>query len=375
MRGYIITRYIFREALGPFIVGAFFFTFVILIIGPLPVTIRLILERGVAFVQGMELLMYLMPCYLAITLPMGVLMGSIMAYGRISGDSEVVAMKALGISLTGIYRPIAIFGISFFVIMTLFNDVIMPESNYRYRALWIYTLNSQPSVAVEKYRFVKPPGGTRAISATGMSGRSLSNVTIFDNESSANSVLITAASGTWSNNQANSRIISLMLRNGLIQETDRDDPMRSTYTPFTHIVVNINRSINDTIGFHGRGDLEVPSWEIMKRIITGKKSNAPRDEMKEHMIHLNNRYAIPFACLILALLGGPLGTISRRSGKGVGFGISVVVVFVYYAFLIGGEMLGRTTQLPAWFTVWLPNIALGAAAVFFYQRLFIAEGK
>lgn len=375
MRGYTVTRYIAKEAFGPFLVGAFFFTFVILIIGPLPITVRLILERGVPFMRGIELLIYLMPCYLAITLPMGVLMGSIMAYGRISGDSEVVAMKALGLSPVDIYRPIALFGAVFFVAMVLFNDVLMPEANYRYRALWEYTINAQPSVAVEKFRFTKPPGGTRALSATGVSKRGLSNVTIFDNESSANAILITAARGSWSNNIANSRSISLMLRDGMLQETDRENPARSTYTPFSTIVININRNINDSIGFHGRGDLEVPSWEIVKRILQGKRSNAPRDEMKEHFIHLNNRYAIPFACLILALLGGPLGTISRRSGKGVGFGISVVVVFVYYSLMIGGEMLGRSTPLPAWTTVWLPNIALGIAALIFYRRLFVAEGK
>ncbi|MBI4978690.1 MAG: LptF/LptG family permease [Spirochaetes bacterium] len=374
MRVRIISRYVIAEAIGPFFVGLFFFTF-IFFAEALNRVIRQVVERGAPFTQALELFLYMMPFNLAITLPMGVLMGSLMAYGRLSGDSEIVAMKASGLSIVSIYKPIAIFGVVFFAFMLFFNDVILPEGNYRYRAMFYYVLNMKPSVAVEERRFMALPDTTQRISASKISGNIMSNVTIYDESSPTKRVVITATKGEWVNNKQNAQLINLHLENGMLQETETDNPRNATYTPFKDLTINLSRNIVDVITEHHRSDLESPSWVIKKRMVEGKKHGMSRGELNEHNIEYQKRFSLAFACLIFTLLGGPLGTVSRRSGKGVGFGISIAIIFIYYIFMVLGQMLGRSGVLPAALGMWVPNIVLGVTGAVLFYRLWHAEGK
>ena len=143
-----IAKYIIIEAIGPFVAGVLFFTF-IFVIQLLPELFKLIINNGAPIKISLEVFVYMLPFNIAITIPMSILMASIMGYLRLSSDNEIIVMRALGFSHMRIYIPIIILGFITFLFSLFFNNVVMSESNYRYRALISYMINMRPSIAVE----------------------------------------------------------------------------------------------------------------------------------------------------------------------------------------------------------------------------------
>ena len=414
-----ITKYIILETIGPFLAGILFFTFVF-VIQLLPELIRLIMNNGAPLLMSLETFVYMLPFNIAITIPMSILMASIIGYGRLSSDNEIIVMRALGFPHMRIYMPIIILGFFTFLFSLFFNNVIMSESNYRYRALISYMVNIRPSIAVGKLEFTEISDMGFSIGAKYADDRSISNVVIYDKSKTKR--IITAKYGLWKNNQANSQVVTLTLYDGVVQEMPNYGFVTNDYTVFDSMDINIIRNVS-TLTSHERGLREIPSWEILKKINEAKnKANESVDKQITGMINksyrnvkktgiditsFSNEYiktnsaelisirekaieesvpyfyyvefykfiSIPAACLFMVLIGAPLGIVGKRSGKGFGFGISVIVVVVYYLLITAAELLAGGKKVPPLLAMWFPNIVLAIMGGFFMIRSFFSRGK
>ena len=414
-----ITKYIILETIGPFLAGILFFTFVF-VIQLLPELIRLIMNNGAPLLMSLETFVYMLPFNIAITIPMSILMASIIGYGRLSSDNEIIVMRALGFPHMRIYMPIIILGFFTFLFSLFFNNVIMSESNYRYRALISYMVNIRPSIAVGKLEFTEISDMGFSIGAKYADDRSISNVVIYDKSETKR--VITAKYGLWKNNEANSQVVTLTLYDGVVQEMPNYGFVTNDYTVFDSMDINIIRNVS-TLTSHERGLREMPSWEILKKINEAKsKANESVDKQITGMINksynnvkktgiditsFSNEYiktnsaelvsirekaieesvpyfyyvefykfiSIPAACLFMVLIGAPLGIVGKRSGKGFGFGISVIVVVVYYLLITAAELLAGGKKVPPLLAMWFPNIVLAIMGGFFMIRSFFSRGK
>ncbi len=310
----------------------------------------------------------------------------------------------------------------------------MPESNYRYRALTIYVVNIKPSMTVDAMKFLKIPDRTQYIGAKSIEDDKLNNVLLYDigDKNSTTYNIITAETGEWVDNDANSAMITLRLSDGMIQELGKTDNISNTFTRFHDLDINIKRNVQVSVGGHERGLREQPSWQIRETIRqlekkvfaanskvtndvlsvaysqgivdknidyevfrtglvdeveyqdskTGDVTNVNFADYKKMILNQNKKeiaqlskdnktmvdayyyleyykcFSIPFTCFFLVLIGGPLGMVSKRSGKGGGFGVSLIVIGLYYGMLIGSETIGRTGVVPASLAMWIPNIVL-----------------
>lgn len=417
-----LTRYVIIEAVGPFLAGIFFFTFVF-VIQLLPELFKLIVQNDAPIWNSLEVFVYMLPFNIAITIPMSVLMASIMGYGRLSSDNEIIVMRALGFSHLRIYKPIIILGVMTFVFSFLFNNIVMSESNYRYRALIAYMINIRPSVAVDEMSFQTIPDMNVSIGAERVNKSNMFNVVIYDN-GSANKAkrIITAEKGEWENNIANSRLITLKLYDGVVQELPDNGMISNDFAIFDTLDINIVRNVQSMIGGHERGLRELPSWKIAAQINQLKKSakesiNYQISNMiteaytntkeTESIASFSNEYvatnsqnvetiikkgmdnavpyyyyvefhkfiSIPAACLFIVLVGAPLGIVGKRSGKGFGFGISVLVVVFYYLLITAAELIAGAKILNPFLAMWMPNIVLLVIGSFFMIRSFFTRGK
>ncbi|MDO6993053.1 LptF/LptG family permease [Brachyspira innocens] len=414
-----ITKYIILETIGPFLAGILFFTFVF-VIQLLPELIRLIMNNGAPLLMSLETFVYMLPFNIAITIPMSILMASIIGYGRLSSDNEIIVMRALGFPHMRIYMPIIILGFFTFLFSLFFNNVIMSESNYRYRALISYMVNIRPSIAVGKLEFTEISDMGFSIGAKYADDKSISNVVIYDKSETKR--IITAKYGLWKNNQANSQVVTLTLYDGVVQEMPNYGFVTNDYTVFDSMDINIIRNVS-TLTSHERGLREMPSWEILKKINEAKiNANKSVDEQIAGMINnsynnvqntgiditsFSNEYiktnsaelisirekaidesvpyfyyvefykfiSIPAACLFMVLIGAPLGIVGKRSGKGFGFGISVIVVVIYYLLITAAELLAGGKKVPPLLAMWFPNIVLALMGGFFMIRSFFSRGK
>ena len=413
-----ITKYIITETIGPFLAGILFFTF-IFVIQLLPELIRLIMNNGAPLWMSLETFLYMLPFNIGITIPMSILMASIIGYGRLSSDNEIIVMRALGFPHMRIYMPIIILGVITFIFSLFFNNVIMSESNYRYRALISYMVNIRPSIAVGKLEFSRIDDLGLSIGAKYADDKSISNVVIYD--ASKTKRVITAKYGLWRNNEANSQVVTLTLYDGIVQEMPDYGFVSNDYTVFDSMDINIIRNVS-TLTSHERGLREMPSWKIREKINDAKlNANKSVDEQISGMINnsykglknktdlttFSNEYiktnaaeltairekaineavpyfyyiefhkfiSIPAACLFMVLIGAPLGIVGKRSGKGFGFGISVIVVVIYYLLITAAELIAVGKKVPPMLAMWFPNIVLAMMGAFFMIRSFFSRGK
>ena len=413
-----ITKYIITETIGPFLAGILFFTF-IFVIQLLPELIRLIMNNGAPLWMSLETFLYMLPFNIGITIPMSILMASIIGYGRLSSDNEIIVMRALGFPHMRIYMPIIILGVITFIFSLFFNNVIMSESNYRYRALISYMVNIRPSIAVGKLEFSRIDDLGLSIGAKYADDKSISNVVIYD--ASKTKRVITAKYGLWRNNEANSQVVTLTLYDGIVQEMPDYGFVSNDYTVFDSMDINIVRNVS-TLTSHERGLREMPSWKIREKINDAKlNANKSVDEQISGMINnsykglknktdlttFSNEYiktnaaeltairekaideavpyfyyiefhkfiSIPAACLFMVLIGAPLGIVGKRSGKGFGFGISVIVVVIYYLLITAAELIAGGKKVPPMLAMWFPNIVLAMMGAFFMIRSFFSRGK
>ncbi len=416
-----IRKYIIIEAIGPFIAGVLFFTF-IFVIQLLPELFKLIINNGAPIKTSFEVFVYMLPFNVAITIPMSILMASIMGYGRLSSDNEIIVMRALGFSHMRIYIPIIILGIITFLFALFFNNVVMSESNYRYRALISYMINMRPSIAVGKLDFTYISDMGLSIGAEFSDNSGMSNVVIFDGTSDSKRV-ITAKSGVWHNNEANSRVITLTLSDGIVQEMPYFGIVSNDFSVFDSMDINIVRRVS-TLSSHERGLRELPAWKIHEKIENTKAqaSNSMSaqiglmvinsysnisDSSAKSLESFSNEYvstnsaeltqlikdnmessvpyfyyvefhkfiSIPAACLFMVFIGAPLGIVGKRSGRGFGFGISVIVVVIYYLLITAAEIIAGNRTVPAFFAMWFPNIVLAIIGAFFMITSFFSKGR
>lgn len=364
----------------------------------------------------------MLPFNVAITIPMSILMASIMGYGRLSSDNEIIVMRALGFSHMRIYIPIIILGAITFLFALFFNNVVMSESNYRYRALISYMINMRPSIAVGKLDFTYISDMGLSIGAEYSDSSVMSNVVIFDGTSESKRV-ITAKSGIWHNNEANSRVITLTLYEGVVQEMPYFGIVSNDFSVFDSMDINIVRRVS-TLSSHERGLRELPAWKIHEKIENTKKqasnsiaaqiggiiinsySNISDSSVKNletfsneyvntnsaelnqlikeniessvpyfYYVEFHKFISIPAACLFMVFIGAPLGIVGKRSGRGFGFGISVIVVVIYYLLITAAEIIAGNRTVPAFFAMWFPNIVLAIIGAFFMITSFFSKGR
>lgn len=366
-----ITRYIIREVTPPFFVGVIFFTFVF-VIELIARMVKIVIEKNAPLHLALEFLSYIVLDQIALTIPMAVLMASIMAFGRFSADNEIVAMKASGLNSFNIYVPIVIFGLMIFLGLLAFQEYHLPIIRYRSRVMLQYIVNIKPSVMLQRNTFAVLPKSKQSIAAREVLDNRIYDVIIFEGQQDVKKTLITAEVGEWYNNEDNARYINLVLRNGAFQEMDSTNLDTLTLTPFKELSINIVRDVKDNVAGEPRSYREISISELGRRLRTLREEG--KDVPENEAIELQRKYAVPTACIIFVILGSILGTFSKRSGKGVGFGISALIIFVFYALTIISETALRD-KIPPAMTPWVPNIVLGAFAVFSFIRSFAAEGK
>ncbi len=353
----IVNRYILWECVPPFITGSLFFT-LIFILDKLRQLVELAVEKNIPLNITMELFVYMLPFTTAITIPMGVLFGTLMAFGRLSGHSEIIAMRAGGISIYAIFRPIFYFGVISSILMFFFINYIMPETNYRYKVLWRSVMVSNPGIILRDRVFSDIPNSSKKISTMEITDNNttLDSVFIYEFDNNKDLAEITfAEEGEWVSNELNSPLITLLLKKGRTIELDINNFEEFKNLEFEAITLNIINDIKNPINAT-KGPREQSAFEIRQSIINKIKNN--QIVQAYDYVEFHKKFSIPAACIIFVIIGMPLGITFKRSGKSMSFGGAIIIIFIYYIFLHIGEVMGNKKMIHPALSMWLPNLIL-----------------
>ncbi len=363
-----LDRYIVTEILGPLALGFLVYTF-ILLIRFLFQSAEMIIRRGLPSSIVGQLLLLTLPNIVVLTLPMSLLFGTLIAVGRLSSDSELIAMRACGVSLLSLYRPILLLSGVLTVLNTLLMVYVLPWGNNSLQQLRLQILTQTVSQQVEPrvfyeewegkvvYVFEVPPGSKRwkgVFLAEAIPASENNQITIAD----WGEVLV---------DQAGERVV-LRLYNAIQHKVNLDAPDR--YESSRHKRLDI--VLDDQFTSDQKAKMSVS--KSVRELTLGelrdlrKDPSATPEQRNLARVEIHKKFSIPAACLVFGLFALPLGINNRRGGKASGFALSIGVLILYYVLLNNGEEAARYGRIPAWLAMWSPNLLLAAAGVFLLLR-------
>jgi lipopolysaccharide export system permease protein len=365
----ILTRYILKEVASHALLGVALFTFIIFMrdLGRL---LELIVRNSAPLPSVGEIFLFTLPTTFTITLPMGVLVGILVGLSRLAADSEVTAMRASGIGVGMFIRTVSIFAVAAWM-LGMFNSIyVAPKSAQALDHLQERLRSSQASFEIQPRVFYEEFKNivlyVQDVVPSG--GRSLwRGVFLADISDPASPKITLAQRGALLSDSPEK--LRFHLEDGTQQEMIPQAKEQYSITTFesTEIPIQLPSSAD-----RASRDL-LPLAELGLR---GLLHNAAKEEQAAKEIRLSNpavagsrqllaryyeiefqrRFALPAACLVLAMVGIPLGLSARKGGKSTGFVLTILLVFVYYFFSLVGVSMARQGKVTPWEGVWAGNI-------------------
>lgn len=420
----LLNRYILREHVAPFLFAFVAITF-LLIIDYVPRAIDHVIDKNLSIWVAVELIGLNLAWMLALSIPMAVLVATLMAFGRMSSDFEIVAMKASGIHFLRVLLPLFLLGTLIMTGMVFFNDRVLPDLNKRARQLWGDIAAMRPTLVFRSGLFVtEVPGYLILIDEVDHATSRVAGIRITDITNTERPRIIVADSGHLAT-VAGGTATQFDLYDGEVHTLDLAQPQNYRKVNFGHQVVTITgtgshldrsdndyrsdremtvamleenvataeqgipetmRALHEAVTRKGRyllGDtlrynlkdtvsdslalfaIRADATALLKTVERSSQQLAAQTRTADKFrVELYKKYAIPAASLVFLMVGAPLGILTRRGGMGVAIGISILVFILYWAFLIGGEdMADRAVISPFW-AMWSANILLGSLGIY-----------
>jgi lipopolysaccharide export system permease protein len=358
-------RYIFKEIPPPFFLGVATFTFVLLM-GRLLRLTDMVVTKGVPLGDVMRMILYLLPSFLLVTIPMAFLLAILLAFGRLSGDSEIVAMKASGISLYGLLPPVLSLAVLTYIAGAYITVYAVPEGNTAFKKLLVQVVENRVSLGVKEKVFNDDfPGIVIYCDRYDESTQTMTGIIIQDERDPLEPSTIIATQGTIQAGQG-TRSVRLHLAAGSIHRTSGREGYRLVQFSDYDLRINLNNASQSV----KRNEVDMSLAELR----SGWNSDLVAPELKLQMrLEYHRRFALPFACLIFTLVGMPLGIQNQRSGKAAGFALSIFLLLVYYIILSASKTLGEKQLLTPFLAAWVPNLLFVVFGLYLFRKTAAEE--
>jgi LPS export ABC transporter permease LptG/LPS export ABC transporter permease LptF len=359
----ILTRYILGEILSHALIGCALFTF-ILFMPRLPQILEMVVRNSSSFSNVFEVFLFTLPNLFWVTIPMSVLVGILLGLSRLAADSEIIAMRASGLGIGYFVRVASIVAVGGALLGTVNSLWIAPRANQAILDMQQALATSQATYQIQPRVFYEDFHDKVLYVQDVRSGTGAANwkqIFMADVSDPASPKITTAESATVVNDSALELL--MRLRNGEQHESTPGHPDQYNVSTFTTTDLPLTFSPQSDIHL-GRMDTAVyaiPTSALLERI--------HKPDNRRFVIELNNRFAYPAACLVLMLVGVPLGVMSRRGGKSSGFVFTLLLVVVYYVLSYTGVALARQGKLPPTLAVWLANILFAGAGSFLLWQM------
>ena len=326
---------------------------------------EMIVNRGVSFIEMVMMMVYISPAFFAITIPMAVLMASVVTFNQFSANNEWVAMKSCNWSFIELMKPVLFFSLFAYFLANVVMFWALPWGNQSYKVLVYDIIKNRANIDIQPNVFNRDFKNLILLVKEHHQNSQLKGVFIADTTNPETPQIITSEEGVIFPNPETLKI-QLKLNNGTIHELSNE---RGNYQTLNFDRYDINLSLPDTERLEKKaliGNKELSYSKIKEKI---KDMKAKGHSTAGPEVELSKKFSIPFTCLLFAILGAPLGIKSSRSGKSGSFGVTVAVIMVYYIGLILTQNLGRIGRIHAYTSVWIPNIILLIVVVYIVYKM------
>ena len=358
----ILTRYILGEILSHTLIGCALFTF-ILFMKELPHILDMVVRDSSTFTSIAEVVVFFMPNFFMVTIPMGVLVGILLGLSRLAADSEIIAMRASGLGIGYFVRVASLVAVGGTVFGLANSLYVAPRANQGILEL-DKALASQASYEIQPRVFDEDFKNTVLYVQNVISGTGASNwkQVFMADITDPNAPRITTAASAVVISDSSQQLL-MRLRNGTENDPVSGHPEEANISTFAIDDLPFTAG-QQSEGHLGRLDTDIYAMPLLTLL---QHTHGP--DGKRFQIELHKRFAYPAACLVLMLVAVPLGVTSRRGGKGSAWVFTILLVILYYSLSLIGVALARQNWIPTFLAVWSANILFAAAGLFLLWQM------
>jgi lipopolysaccharide export system permease protein len=364
----------FQEMIG-LLLTAMAVLIVVLIITKMIPLIELLLEKQISLTSVAMLTGYLLPFIGSYSLPMATLIASIMTMSRLSGDNELTALKASGVSLYQLLSPIVRLSIFTGALTAVLTIWLSPWGFVAFEDHLKQTAAARPEILLKAGAINHPsPAVSIYVERIGPRGR-LEGVIIFQRRQGVLQRIVSAKHGRL---RVRPRGVFALLRQGTIQVPHGEAPYKTIR--FSRLTMPVMSGAQAKQLRALRGE-KLPREMILVDLFQALQRTTPGTARYfRYQIELHQRLALPLACLIMGLLGVPLGVQIRGSSRSTGLLMAVLVFVVYYALMSAGFAFGKRGHIPPMVGAYGPNLIFALLAVYLIRQTardrqgFLAKG-
>lgn len=351
----ILDKYILSELLGPFVFGVCAFSSIVIGTSTLFRLAKYVTQYGASFMTVAKLFIYSLPSIIVLTFPMSMLLASLLSFGRLSGASEITAMKSGGISFYRLAAPVFIVALFVSIFAVYFNELVVPAANTAYRDTLYYEVEKNTKPRNQEHVVIKnvKEGNIERLTYAKRFDEDTSTMYAVTMQEFENDKLVrveNAEKALWQQD-------TWVMYNGIIY--DLSDSTSERTLRFNQQILPISTKPAD-IGREQKKPEEMTIKELKQQIKIYKQQFLATNTYE---VELHHRIAIPMACLVFALIGTPLGLQPQRASSSIGLGLSIIIIFIYYGIFTIATALGNGGVVHPFLAAWIPNlIGIGAGA-------------
>ncbi len=360
----LLYSYLATEMLAPFFASFLIMNSVFFLVKLIPF-LNVVLELEIGFADFFRLFLYLFPNMFLYSIPMAAMMGVIISFTRLSADAEILAFKANGISLYQMIPPVVIVSAAIALITAYFSVSLIPKSETAMKQLMFQVAKEKIDKGIKEHQFTEALGDLVVYvetidKATGQ----WENVWVSDMRGQVNPIITMARFGTM-NAQVDNMMVTITLEDGSLH---RPDGSRSQIIAFEKYTINIPLQPptildGEDVTHQSLGSMTMTQLQESATAV-GRDTPMGRDRL----VHFHKRLALPVGCLILSILGMPLGLQAGPGRKAIGVPMGLAFFILYYILFTVGKSLAEEPGYSLIFWMWFPNTILFGATLFFIRQ-------
>ena len=331
----------------------------------LPLT-QLILTQGVGLVQVIQMVFYTLPDMITFALPAASLMSVVLAFLRLSADSEIIALKSCGINLYQMMPPVVALSFSGLLITALIGIYAVPWGTKSFKDLVFQIAESKADLGIRERIFYEPfDDVVFYVNSFSARDRLMEDVFVVDRRDQEIVNTIVAKEGQIFS-QHEERQIVLHFTKGTIFMVGKDLESARTIKFNTYDLIIGLKDIMAAIASRKKKPKEMSLSELSNQL---KKVKKKKEKYNKVMIQLLEKASIPLAVFLMGIIGAPLGAQIGPRGRSTGIGVSLLVFLIYYMCLAGARGICETGTLSPVIGVWIPNGFLLISCIFLFWRV------
>jgi len=353
--------YLATEMLGPFCASFLIMNCVFFLAKLIPF-LNFVLDLNIGAADFIRLFSYLFPNIFLYSIPMAAMLGVTIGFARLSSDSEILAFKASGISMYQILPPVLIVAALIALLTGYVSIKLIPLSAVSMKQLTYQLLKEKISKGIKEHVFTEALGDVVVyVDKIDKQSGQWSRVWVSDMREVDNPVVTMASTGTMTSSIKN-MMVSLVLKNGSLHKPGNDN---AHIVQFDRYQINIPLRPPET----GAAHLKKNALTMKELLEDARKAKDQSRDRRYTLIEFHKRIVLPVGCLMMSLIGLPLGLQARPGKKAIGIQAGLAIFVLYYILFTLAKAMAEKAVLPVWLAMWSPNFFFCGLAVFWTMRI------